>query len=376
MNHESTSVRAVCARRLEHVARAFDLGERTENLVGVFHAMTAAWGGVSPQELPPSDVSADGSPVEVAVDLDDTAPAVQFAVEAVAPGDAPADRTAAARALMSRLVRGHAAGAAAWDAVADLFLPAQPVGQHIAMFGAELGRGGAVRFKVWFYLDVAGRGRALDLLAQGLERLQMTAAWPAVTRHMARSASVDAPFLLALDLWNDRTARTKIYFRHYETTAEQLADQLAPYRGFTSGPVAAFCRLMTGDVPNLGGQPPVTSLTFASPAPSVPGAATLYVPLWTYAPDDAVVRDRVRQLLAAQGRSSHRYERALAGMAGRPLAGARGIHNYISWRPGRPWPRMKVYWSPELRATNPPPRYRLASEDSALGHGSPRRTGP
>jgi len=363
MTDASTSVRDVCAQRLERVAHAFQLGELTRDLIGVFHSMTAGWGGAPSHDLPPSDVSADGSPIEVAVDLDDTDPAVQFAVEAVAPGDTPSDRTAAARALMSRLVRAHAADDAAWSAVADLFLPTQPTGQHVAMFGAELGRSSAARFKVWFYLDVAGVRRALDLLADGLARLQLGTAWPAVVRHMVRGASLDVPFLLSLDLLDGSAARTKIYFRHYDTTAERLAAQLARYPGFAPGAVAAFCRLMTGDAPDLAEQPPVTSLSFASTATRTPGATTLYVPLWTYAPDDAAVQDRVHRLLATQRRSSERYDRALAGMAGRPLVGARGIHNYISWRPAEPWPRMKIYWSPELRATNPPPRYRLASAD-------------
>lgn len=363
--HTPTSLRDVCTQRLERVAAALQLGAPTRDLVGVFRSMTAGWGGAPPEDLPASDVSADGSPVEVAIDLDDADPAVQVAVEAVAPGDAPADRTAAARALMARLVRTHAADEAAWSAVADLFLPAQPAGEHVAMFGAELGKSGATRFKVWFYLDVAGAGAALDLLADGLAQLGLGTTWPAVVRHMARGASVDVPFLLSLDLLDDSAARTKIYFRHYDTSAERLAAQLASYPGFHPGSVAAFCRLMTGDAADFAEQPPVTSLSFVSSAPRVPGATTLYVPLWTCAPNDAVVQARVRQLLATQHRSSERYDCALAGMAGRPLDHARGIHNYISWRPAAPWPRMKIYWSPELRAPNPPPRYRLASADVA-----------
>jgi hypothetical protein len=82
----------------------------------------------------------------------------------------------------------------------------------------------------------------------------------------------------------------------------------------------------------------------------------LYLPLWTGLPDDEVIRDRIGDLLVSQGVGAGRYERALAEVATRPLRRARGIHNYLSWQPGTP-PRMKVYWSPELRGANPGRRY-------------------
>jgi hypothetical protein len=102
-------------------------------------------------------------------------------------------------------------------------------------------------------------------------------------------------------------------------------------------------------------QPPVTCLSFRH-GDAEPGDVTLYLPLWTGLPDDEVVRGRVRGLLASQGVRPDRYDRALPEVAARPLRQARGMHNYLSWQPGKP-PRLKAYWSPELHGVNPAPRY-------------------
>jgi hypothetical protein len=107
----------------------------------------------------------------------------------------------------------------------------------------------------------------------------------------------------------------------------------------------------------LADQAPVSCLAFTGGGER-PDAATLYIPMWTYAPQDEVVRTRVCQLLLGNGGSTRLYENALRDVAGRPLHLGRGPHNYVAWRPGGRRAPVKVYLSPELRHVNPAARYR------------------
>ncbi|WP_406280429.1 tryptophan dimethylallyltransferase family protein [Embleya sp. NBC_00896] len=365
MKRLSVPVRGTCASRLENLTRRLDLGERAEEIVAVFRTMTEPWGDARSGELPLSDVSPDGSPVEFAVDFDEADPAVQFAVEPMTPGGTAADASSAARRMMAGLATAYGTSDERWASLADLYLPDDPAGGHVAMYGAEIRRHGPVRFKVWFYPTVEGPDRALDLLGMGLDRLGLQAAWPAVLSHVRRDARRDLPFLLSLDLSASRAARIKIYFRHYDADADYLATLLEKQPGFDPDLTTGFCRLMTGHAEDLTVQPPVTCLTFTIADAREADAATLYVPLWTYAASDEVLRGRVCRLFASHGRSADRYEHVLGEIASRPPADGRGIHNYISWQPGRDRPRVKIYFSPELHDTNPPPRYRLDASDSS-----------
>jgi hypothetical protein len=302
-------------------------------------------------------VSADGSPVEFALNLGPGPASVQLAVEPLVTGaaDTFAGRSAAARATLGNLARGYQLSRARWDAVADVFLPADGGRGPAAMFGGELGRDGSELFKVWFYPGVAGQGMAPELVRSGLERLAAGAAWPAVVRHAPRGFERDVPILFSLDITDGRPGRTKIYFRHYRTSTGELLQQLAHCPGFNDGLAAAFGRALTGRRDGGAAQPPVTCLSFHD-GDTESRDVTFYLPLWTGLADDEVVRGRVRNLLADQGIGTDRYDRALAVVAGRPLRRARGLHNYLSWQPGKP-PRLKVYWSPELHSVNPAPRY-------------------
>jgi hypothetical protein len=346
--------------RIENLARCFGMGDRAPELAVIFREMTDPWGEMAASRMPLSDVSADGSPVELAADLDEDEPSVQFALEAMVPGGGPAEAAVAARRTMSRLVARYRVPVHQWRAVADIFLPDDPVGPHAAMYGVEVRRHGPPQFKVWFYASVAGPDGAPDVLARALAHLGARTVWPAVTRHAVRGFRLDVPILLSLDLTTVPGARTKLYFRHYDTDADEMAALLADNPRFGRQEILRFCSIMTGGVDSFVAQPPVTCLSFTGRRDEAVPDATLYLPLWTSAPDDEVVRDRVHTLLETRDRSARQYDCALASVASRPPADGIGIHNYIGWRPERRRPRVKVYWSPELRRRNPPQRYRRA----------------
>jgi DMATS type aromatic prenyltransferase len=357
------SARAAGAARLARLASGLGLGDRSGVCVEAFGAMTGSWGTATAAQLAESDVSSDGSPMEFAIGLDDD-PALQFAVEALRPGDCPVDRVVSARATMAGLVRRYGTDERRWAQVADLYLPEKPATEHIAMFGAEVRRQGDAQFKVWFYPAVGGPERAAELCERGLAAVGLGAAWPAVTAHMARGERLDRPVMFSLDLSADPEARVKLYFRHYATDADGLAELMAPYPGFAAAPVRRFCETMLPEAAaDLSAQPPVTCLSFTGARSATAGGATVYLPMWTYAPDDEAVRRRMKAALAACDRSSGLYERALREVASRPPAAGRGIHNYVAWRPGPGRPRLKAYFSPELRHTDPMARYALDGQE-------------
>ena len=352
-----TSVRQACLPRLHGLARSVGLTGAPERVDALFDALTGSWAAVPASALPLSDVSADGSPVEFALGLGPDPASVQLAVEPMVTGatDTFAGRSAAARATMGKLSRDYGLCPDRWNAVAGVFLPGKGGQGPAAMFGAEMGRDDSPLFKVWFYPGVAGLGSAPDLVRAGLGRLGGGGAWPAVVRHAPRGFERDVPVLFSLDITDGRPGRTKVYFRHYRMSTDELVRQLARYPGFDDGRAATFGRALTARPGGGAAQPPVTCLSFHD-GDAEPRDITLYMPLWTGLPDDEVVRARVRGLLASQGAGVGRYDRALPHVAARPLRQARGMHNYLSWQPADP-PRLKVYWSPELRCANPVPRY-------------------
>ncbi|MFI9585699.1 tryptophan dimethylallyltransferase family protein [Streptomyces sp. NPDC052236] len=365
VDHALISAQAACAARLDRLTRGLGLGDRAAAYAEAFRVMTSSWGAATPQELAESDVSSDGSPMEFAVGFDDTEAAVQFAVEPMRPGDSPRDRVLAARHLMRDLVSRYRLSDRRWSEIADLFLPEDPAIEHVSMYGAEARRGAPVEFKVWFYPAVLGDSRTAELCERGLERLGLGDAWPAVVSHMRRDEHKDRPMLFSLDLSPGSAARVKLYFRHYDADADYMSELMAGYPGFLWKPVLDFCTAMTANAASYAQQPPVTCLSFTEDNPGKAGAATLYLPMWTYAPDDAVVRRRFHRVLAATGRRADQYDRALNDVAGRPLESGRGIHNYVAWRPGSQQPRLKVYLSPELRRMDPGTRYEVAPEGRA-----------
>ncbi|MBT3153607.1 hypothetical protein HTV45_22530 [Streptomyces sp. CHD11] len=370
MTEESATVRDACATILEKTARTLQLGAGGTEFVATFRAMTAHWGAARPNDLPLSDVSPDGSPVEYAVDLDGHAPALQFAMEPLTAG-VPARDPAAARTLMPLLAERYGTGMARWSAAADRLLTDDAHGPHVSMYGAEVRSGAPIRFKVWFYLDGNGPDGMFDLLYTALDRMGATHLWPVVQAHVHR-AGYDVPFLLSLDLDDDPAARVKVYFRHFGADADEVAAVLKTYPGFEPGEVRDFCRTMTGGRRHFSDQPPVTCLSLFDAQTHERAAATLYIPLWTYAEHDGEVRQRVHRALAAYPQALRRYDSVLAGIAHRGLDAGTGIHNYVSWQPGRARPRVKVYLSPEMHDVNPPPlgvsqQDHLGSQPTAKG---------
>lgn len=347
---------ALCGGALERIARKFGPNGWAEQVRAAFDVLVEPWGTVPVRDLPFSDVSPDGSPVEYAITLTGDIPVLQLAVEPLVPHGDYAARAEEARRVMSRLSSHYGVHTQRWAQVAGIFLPPEGEADHVAMYGLEAVAGRPPRFKVWLYPQVRGTLRAPELVAEALVKLGLEEAWETVLGHAYRGFECDRPALFSLDLTSSATARTKVYFRHYNSSAQHMADICGAGSRRTAAAVRNFCTALTGDG-GLGAQPPVTCLTLSREGRHIRSSVTPYVPLWTAAPNDAVMRARICALLASHGTSSTRYEGTVAALAGRPLPAARGLHNYASLQLKKVGPRIKVYLSPELVSLDPPVRY-------------------
>ncbi|MFE7808878.1 tryptophan dimethylallyltransferase family protein [Streptomyces sp. NPDC057430] len=350
------TVSALCGSALESIARTFGPNAWAEQVREAFDVLVEPWGTMTVRDLPFSDVSPDGSPVEYAITLTGDTPVLQLAMEPLVPHGDYAARAEEARRVMSRLSSHYGAQTERWARVADLFLPREGAADHVAMYGLEAVAGRPPQFKVWFYPQVRGIPRAPELVAEALVKLGLGEAWGTVLGHAYRGFERDRPALFSLDLTSSPTVRTKVYFRHYDSSARHISTICGEGSRRSAAAARDFCTALAGDA-GLGVQPPVTCLTLTQAGRHVGYSVTPYVPLWTAAPDDAVIRARIGALLASHGASPTRYEDTLHALARRPLSAARGLHNYVSLQLMKTGPRIKVYLSPELLGSDPPARY-------------------
>jgi hypothetical protein len=148
-------------------------------------------------------------------------------------------------------------------------------------------------------------------------------------------------------------ARLKVYLRHPGVTSGTL-EQIAAWAGdHPPGSITAFCRALAGGEGPFSRRPLLTCFSFVDPSSERPAASTIHVPVRDYAPNDAVLRERVRGYMREQGLKVEIYERCLQAMARRSLADRAGLHAYVSLRRARDRsaPRLTVYLSTELFAT-------------------------
>lgn len=356
------------SRTLAALARAIGMGDQVDHMLAVLRHMLSPWGSWEIGDRPRwhSDVCADGSPLEFSLAIDGEQPEIRVLTEALAPFPTLEAMQDEARALIRTLVTRCGAGDARLRMIEDLFLPPEPQGGYAMMHAAMFRPNRPNDFKIYLNPEADGEDRSAALVHEALARLGFERAWRSVERYAWRGFEHDRLVYLSLDLASGPEARVKVYFRHYAMAPAALDQSMEIARGHTCGHAEDFCRDVTGHEGAFVSQPLVSCLSFTDPDDTRPAAATLYVPLWTYASDDEVTRARIRACLRSRGLPVGLYDAALAAVARRPLDEANGIHTYVSLRTRGGRPRITTYWSSELYDRRPPPRYQR--EQPARGH--------
>ncbi len=304
----------------------------------------------------PSDIADDHSPVEFSVAFNDTEPPA-LRILAEVPGAAPGveANTQAAYAFLAANAARFGLATARLDAIRDVFTVPRPMGGFALWCSLVFRRGRDPEFKVYFNPEVAGPGRAPELVEEALGRLGLRDAYRTMLARSIRPGELgrrDRLSFFAVDLHDGPQARVKLYVSHHEAGAADVARAAAVVPGVAADEIVEFCRAAGGHG-RFDRRPLVGSYTLTGGS-GRPVGYSLYVPIRDYVDDDLQARDRVAALVARHGFSTALLHRCVAAVSRRPLGAGVGLIAHVSLRLGPPRPGVTVYLSAEAYQVTPP----------------------
>lgn len=338
------------AQELSELCKTLGFGAASSrNAVRLFEQLLLPWGTRSIGAAPafPSDIGDDHSPYEFSVALDGAEPEVRVLVEAQGEPPSLANNQAAARAINS-ILQGEGAHFENLNRVSDLFLPDQPEGCFSLWHSICFRPSRPPSFKVYLNPRVRGEARADAIVEEALGRLGFGRAFRdlrGIGGHRGTARDVLAFF--SLDLAR-AGARVKVYYRHYDSTAEELERSFSLARTSQPGDVTYFCRAMADREGRFSAKPVGSCFSYVDGDQERPSHATLHFPVASYVDNDAIVSARVERWLVKQGLSVTDYLRAVSAIADRPLSAGPGLQSYVSFRREARGLRATVYLSPQL----------------------------
>ena len=304
----------------------------------------------------PSDIADDHSPVEFSVAFNDAEPPA-LRILAEVPGIAPGvgSNARAAHAFLTANAARFGLATTRLDAISDLFTAARPTGSFALWCSLVFRHGRAPEFKVYFNPEVAGIGRAPQLVEEALSTIGLRDSYRTMLARSIRPGELgrrDRLAFFALDLHDGPQARVKLYVSHYDADPADVARAAAVVPGVAPAEVAEFCRA-AGGPGRFDRRPLVGSYTLAGGA-GQPVGYSVYVPIRDYVDDDLQARDRVAALVARHGFSPALLHRCVAAVSRRPLGAGVGLIAHVSLRLGPPRPGVTVYLSAEAYEVTPP----------------------
>jgi DMATS type aromatic prenyltransferase len=332
-------LRALCA------VAGFEADEA--RILALFRDLSASWGAV-PLAAPPrwSGITDDCSPLEFSVVYGGSQPELRFLVEPHGEPASPAAYWSAGQQLTAWLRERFALSTEPLECVEELFVPIEgDVPVYFAVYHAVVFRPGQPPlFKI--YLNPGARGMPdREVCAEALQRLGLGAAWTAIA---AVLTPYDQLVFFSLDLSPQLGARAKVYVRHRGATVADLERTASAAAEYQVGDARALCQAIVGEPePDLY-RPPLTTLYCAPDQPERPQRAALQLPLYPYAPDDAVAYERIRGCLVEHGLDPERYERCVRALAPGSLAEESGLHGWVSLQREHGRPRITTYFHPRV----------------------------
>ncbi|MEO6085661.1 MAG: tryptophan dimethylallyltransferase family protein [Umezawaea sp.] len=357
MNTTGVSIRDFGGRQLQALLHSVHLGELTNNAVELLSEALGP-GGFRPLSKTPSwasGVADDSTPFEFSTAFADGEPTVvRVLLEPTALDPSPAANMDAAVEVLESLARRCGLPLDRFDAVRDLFLPAQPRGDFSLWFSLVFRKGAPPAIKIYLNPEVRGESEASLLVGEGLARLGYGAGHATIVKHARRRGELDRYSFFALDLNDSPGARVKVYLSHRDATADDAAMAAACTRGVSPELVRDFCAMSGGQSGPYLERPLVSSYSFLPGDVDRPRGFSLYMPVRTYVNDDAEARERVLAVLDHHRVNPRSFEDALAAVARRPLTEGTGLIAHVSLRAGAPRPGVTVYLSSEAYAMASP----------------------
>jgi DMATS type aromatic prenyltransferase len=361
--NDASSLGDFGVQRLQRLAQPAGLRDQLPLMESVFRLLLDAW---SPSALGepawPSDVCDDHSPFEYSIVIGGATPELRLLVES--RGDPPtlASNQEWGLAVNQRLAREYGVRLERFNRISDLFLPVGGDAVFALWHAVSFWPGRAPEFKCYLNVNARGPSEAPRLVQEALTRLGFGHLWPAIAASALRRSDFDRLAYFSLDLSPSAAPRVKIYFRHLNSTAEDLELACSCARDYSPGRIAEFCRALSGGEERFSRRGPVSCLSLVDA--NQPSASTIYFPIASYAPNDRVARNRIASYLVLHELPLAGYLDPLQAFATRRLEDGIGMQTYASMKWGGDKPRVTTYFSPEAFHVQPP-RPLLRNADQA-----------
>lgn len=337
-------------RQLDALCAATGLDAKRDEIRALFREMARSWGDERLDETPLwSGISEDCSPAEFSVVFGGSRPELRFLVEAHAPDASPRSYWAAGEALTARLRGPLKLETARLDRVADLFLPTGPdeevffAAYHAVVFWPDK----APMAKIYLNPAAHGRAHASEVAREAFERLGVAQAWSQISPFLdARHVQVAS---ISVDLSPGEGGRVKVYLQHRGVSLDHIEQVCALAVDYTPGDARRLFSAVAG--PEGGDQVTrsvVTTHHLTEPFAPRPGRVALHVPAWPYSPDEVTLQEGIRGLLASCGIAREPYDRCVAALAPKGLAGLEGLHSWVSLQRHDGHPRVTTYFCPMM----------------------------
>ncbi|MEU4246422.1 tryptophan dimethylallyltransferase family protein [Amycolatopsis sp. NPDC026612] len=307
-------------------------------------------GGESSLADPPpfsSNVSDDTTPIEFSLAFDTTGEcAIRVLGESIG--------TPSPRHFLDAVAGEYHLDTTRLDTVGDLFLPR---GEHqgpFSLWHSLIFRAGrAPRIKVYLNPQISGPATANHLVSEGFRRLRIPGAFEQVAGHALPRGEQDSFAFFALDLDRGPLSRVKVYVAHEaaECSDVERAAELVP--GIDPLRIREFCALLGGGKGPFRSRPLISSYSFVEGDHDRPSNYSLYFPIRSYVPDDAVALARVQAILAQYDFDGTKLDEAISAISGRTLRNGVGLISHVSLRLGEFGSGITVYLSSEAYRVMP-----------------------
>lgn len=288
----------------------------------------------------------DGAPFELSLSWQQRKVEVRFGCEPVCETPDLLARQASGLALTHRLASLVGTGAVErFTRIEDLFTSACPCKPFVLGHVVAWKAGTRPSFTMYLNPTVQGRERSAAIVAQATQRLGIARAWSSVSDRLHRYGLDDEIKVFALDLYDSRDARIKIYVNLPGRSPSDVEDIARLSPSYLPGKaIGAFSSIYRSTEP-VSAKACMACLAFTSSVETL-ASANLYLPLDPNLPTDAEALTAVSRLMRREGIDPSSHQAMIEGLNPGPLNDS-NMQSWVSCQvAGRP--RVTVYVGPEL----------------------------
>lgn len=339
-------------RQLDRLCEAIGFDRTDERPRELLRRLLGASGEGSIAEPPQfsSNVADDTTPVEFSLAFDTTGECTVRVLGESVGTPAPQD-------FLDAVADEYHLDTTRLDTVGDLFLPPGAHQGPFTLWHSLIFRPGRdPKIKVYLNPQISGPAKAKSLVSEGFRRLRLPGSVQPVIEHALPRGEQDNFAFFALDLDRGPLSRVKVYVAHEaaECSDVERAAELVP--GVDPLQIREFCAFLGGGKGPFRDRPLISSYSFVEGDQDRPSNYSLYFPIRSYVPDDAVARARVQAILTQYDFDETKLDEAISAISGRTLRDGVGLISHVSLRLGEFSSGITVYLSSEAYRVMPPRR--------------------